>query len=439
MINWRIPEFCKDYTHVTGEQLLEIFKADSPARAQVDTETWYNPLNTKAIIRFIQGSKNNEPFGFSFRWLGKCYWVTEGFEYLEPILSSDTVFENQNMKYDFHMMANIDLPIPRYWEDTSILIQVLSPSQKCIRPDGKMKETKALKNMAYHFIERGGKLRGRIDLKLPQLTDTQILEEYVDQARAEIAKERDCKKEEVSYKDVNDLYPELMMYYACVDVHLVDMLCPAFMHELVTDGQEPAYLQDKLATLWLLDMERAGIRMDTLQMQADELKLNEYIDYLTPLIVSEAGCSFNINSSRDLVEVFEKRFGVEWIWKTDSGEVSTTKDTLLFVSGAFPNTKDFVELVLEYRHAVHIRDTYIVGLYAFIQNGRIHADLWLSSNDKSEGATVTGRLSSANPNLQNNPKKPVKLSHGDYSVEVKTRSYFIPDDGCVFVRFDGDY
>lgn len=79
--------------------------------------------------------------------------------------------------------------------------------------------------------------------------------------------------------------------------------------------------------------------------------------------------------------------------------------------------------ILEYRQMAKLKSTYADGLAGFIQaDGRIHGKF-------HQTITATGRLSSAEPNLQNIP---VRMELGRL-----IRKVFIPEDGFVFV--DADY
>ena len=104
--------------------------------------------------------------------------------------------------------------------------------------------------------------------------------------------------------------------------------------------------------------------------------------------------------------------------KTKTG-YSTAADVLEKLAPEYP----IVAKILEYRQMAKLKSTYADGLAGFIQaDGRIHGKF-------HQTITATGRLSSAEPNLQNIP---VRMELGRL-----IRKVFIPEDGFVFV--DADY
>ena len=104
--------------------------------------------------------------------------------------------------------------------------------------------------------------------------------------------------------------------------------------------------------------------------------------------------------------------------KTKTG-YSTAADVLEKLAPEYP----IVAKILEYRQMAKLKSTYADGLAGFIQaDGRIHGKF-------HQTITATGRISSAEPNLQNIP---VRMELGRL-----IRKVFIPEDGFVFV--DADY
>lgn len=118
------------------------------------------------------------------------------------------------------------------------------------------------------------------------------------------------------------------------------------------------------------------------------------IDSLTKEIYELAGEEFNINSPKQLgILLFEKLgLPVEMTKKTKTG-YSTAVDVLERLAPISP----LVTKILEYRQIAKLQSTYIVGLQDYIlEDGKIHTRY-------IQDLTQTGRLSSADPNLQNIP------------------------------------
>ena len=168
----------------------------------------------------------------------------------------------------------------------------------------------------------------------------------------------------------------------------------------------------------LAEMEDTGFKLDVAGMEAYGAELKAEADALAQEIHELAGEPFNINSPKQLGEVLFTKLGLPTQKKTKSG-YSTDAETLEKLREAHP----IVDAILAYRQVTKLYTTYALGLVAAADNnGRIHTDF-------KQALTATGRLSSAEPNLQNIP---VRTKAGE-----KMRTYFIADEGNVLV--DADY
>lgn len=168
----------------------------------------------------------------------------------------------------------------------------------------------------------------------------------------------------------------------------------------------------------LAEIETTGFKIDSKGMleYADALEL--LADGLKEGIYMQAGGEFNINSPKQLADVLFVRLGLPAAKKTKSG-FSTDAETLEALRAHSPIIDD----ILEYRQVTKLRGTYAAAMPQVAdENDRIHTDF-------KQALTATGRLSSADPNLQNIPIK-TKLGR-------QMRKYFIADEGNVLV--DADY
>lgn len=168
----------------------------------------------------------------------------------------------------------------------------------------------------------------------------------------------------------------------------------------------------------LADMEQAGIAADK-QALADYGKgLQERICELTQSIYEKAGEEFNINSPKQLGVILFEKLNMPYGKKTKTG-YSTAADVLDKLAPEYP----LVAEILEYRQLAKLKSTYADGLANVIdETGRIHSTF-------HQTITATGRISSADPNLQNIP---IRMEQGRL-----IRKVFSPAEGCVFV--DADY
>ncbi len=170
--------------------------------------------------------------------------------------------------------------------------------------------------------------------------------------------------------------------------------------------------------LILADMERIGFLIDKNALEEYGKKLDGAISARQRDIYELAGVEFNINSPKQLGEVLFEKMGLPVIKKSKSG-YSTDAETLEKLRIHTP----IIDEILEYRSASKLKSTYADGLSNAVGNdGRLHTNF-------KQALTQTGRLSSADPNLQNIP---IRTPEGR-----EIRKVFIPEQGKVLV--DADY
>lgn len=171
----------------------------------------------------------------------------------------------------------------------------------------------------------------------------------------------------------------------------------------------------------LARMEEKGFRIDREALEAFGVSLAEQIADYTENIYALAGGEFNINSPKQLAEVlFDKLMLPTKGLKKNKNGYSTDVDTLNSLRYAHP----IVDEILAFRQVSKLYSTYAVGLCKVAdETGRIHTDF-------KQALTATGRLSSAEPNLQNIPIR-TKLGR-------EMRRCFVPENGD-YVFVDADY
>ena len=142
----------------------------------------------------------------------------------------------------------------------------------------------------------------------------------------------------------------------------------------------------------LADMEKTGFLIDTEGLREYGVKLNELVEGLKYRIYAAAGIEFNINSPKQLGDILFERMGLPHGKKKSSG-YSTEADILEKLAPDYPVVDD----ILEYRKYMKLIGTYVNGLIAAAdRDGVVHTSF-------RQTGTATGRLSSAEPNLQNIP------------------------------------
>jgi len=167
-------------------------------------------------------------------------------------------------------------------------------------------------------------------------------------------------------------------------------------------------------------MEEAGIELDTDIFKKLSKNSRKDIKNLEKVIYRLAGETFKINSPKELIRIFFEKLKLssKGIRKTGAGKLSTKASELEKLRGAHPIIKE----IIKYRELSKLFSTYIDVLPKLVdQNSRIHTTF-------HQTGTVTGRLSSSDPNLQNIPAR------SDIGDEI--RRAFRASRGTIFLAFD---
>ncbi|SMY17950.1 DNA polymerase I [Photobacterium aquimaris] len=141
-------------------------------------------------------------------------------------------------------------------------------------------------------------------------------------------------------------------------------------------------------------MERTGVYIDSMLLGAQSIELAQRLDEIEKLAYELAGEEFNLSSPKQLQAILFEKMGLPVIKKTPSGTPSTNEEVLQELALDYPLPK----LLLEYRGLAKLKSTYTDKLPKMVNvaTGRVHTSY-------HQSGTVTGRLSSSEPNLQNIP------------------------------------
>ena len=210
-----------------------------------------------------------------------------------------------------------------------------------------------------------------------------------------------------------------MLDYNC-RAFCVGMLYEEYKKSLEESGCMRLYEEiEKPLVKVLYDMETEGVTVSSDELEKLGKKYSAIIAELTAEIHADCGCEFNINSPSQLGEVLFEKLGLKSGKRGRNGKYSTNADILEKLAEENP----VAGKVLRFRFYQKLLSTYIDGMRPFIgKDGLIHTTY-------NQTITATGRLSSANPNLQNIP---VREEEGK-----ELRKVFIPRSGNVFI--DADY
>ena len=166
-------------------------------------------------------------------------------------------------------------------------------------------------------------------------------------------------------------------------------------------------------------MEWTGVRIDSAELNNLSVTLSEQLRSIEEQAYELAGEKFNIGSPMQVGEVLFGKLQLDPKAKrTKTGSYSTTEEVL----EKHRNSHPVVGLILQARSLRKLLATYVNALPELVNpaTGKIHTTF-------NQTVTATGRISSANPNLQNIPIR-------DDGREV--RRAFIADDGCLILSAD---
>lgn len=203
-------------------------------------------------------------------------------------------------------------------------------------------------------------------------------------------------------------------------VHLFPEIEKNMRSKIEEDGMLKILFEIELPLINVLaEIEKYGFKINPAKMTEFGEALAELAKDLEARIFMQVGRDFNINSPKQLGEVLFEDLGLPCKKKKTKTGYSTDAETLEELRSESPIIDD----ILEYRQVTKLRSTYAVALpEAADENNRIHTDF-------KQALTATGRLSSADPNLQNIP---IRTKMGR-----EMRRYFIADEGYTLV--DADY
>ncbi|MBR2618834.1 MAG: DNA polymerase I [Paludibacteraceae bacterium] len=223
-------------------------------------------------------------------------------------------------------------------------------------------------------------------------------------------------------KSIDQIPIEQVAEYAAEDADITLQLKEILAKELQQAGMEKLFYELEMPLLrTLVNMEMAGVRIDSNALKASSQHLHEQLSAIEQEVYALSGCTFNISSAKQVGEVlFDRLKIVDKAKKTKTGQYITSEEVLEGLRHKHP----VVGKILDYRGIKKLLSTYIEALPLLVNptTGKIHTSY-------NQAVTATGRLSSSNPNLQNIPVR------DDMGKEI--RKCFIADEGCLF--FSADY
>jgi DNA polymerase-1 len=211
--------------------------------------------------------------------------------------------------------------------------------------------------------------------------------------------------------------------YAAEDADITLKLKNYFEPELKKENLEPLFYSIEMPLVYVLaEMELSGVSLDTAALKESSEQMTEQLIALETEIFELAGCEFNVNSPKQVGEVFFEQLKIaDKPKKTKTGSYVTSEEVLEKFRAKHP----VVEKLLTYRGIKKLLSTYINALPLLINatTGKIHTSF-------NQTVTSTGRLSSTNPNMQNIPIR-------DEAGRGIRKAFTADNTDCIF--FSADY
>ena len=314
-----------------------------------------------------------ELVGFSFAIEpGKAAYVPVGHDYagapaqlaltdvlakLAPLLQSETPVKiGQNLKYDISVLARYGVTMAGIGHDTMLESYVLNSTATRHNMDALAKYYLNIETTHYEDIAGKG---------AKQLTFNEV---PVEQASDYAAEDAD------------------------ITLQLHQHMWPLLTAE---SGPESVYSTIEMPLMPVLgSIERCGTLVDGGLLADQSRELAERIEALKANAWELAGAEFNLDSPKQLQQIFFEQLDLPVLKKTPGGQPSTAEPVLQDLARDF----ELPKVILDYRSLAKLKSTYTDKLPLQInqRTGRIHTSY-------HQAVAATGRLSSSDPNLQNIP------------------------------------
>ena len=276
---------------------------------------------------------------------------------LKPLLENKTIGKvGQNLKYDAHVLANIDISLNGIIDDTMLKSYCLNSVASRHNMDDLALHYLGHKTIHYADVAGSGK---------KQLTFNQVnIDEAMPYACEDVIVTNELNN--VLESKLQD-YPKLMLLYKSIEVPLIKIM---------------------------LKLERNGAFVDETSLFNQQIEVKAEMMKIQTQAFEVAGDEFNLESPKQIQQILfsEEGFGLEPKKKTAKGQPSTNEEALKLLD------HPLVDLIMSYRTLTKLNSTYLEALPKQInrKTGRLHTSY-------HQAVTATGRLSSSKPNFQNIP------------------------------------
>ncbi len=377
----------RDYALISEESVLELWlkRLEQAPLAAFDTETTsLDPLGAKLVgISFSiePGRAAYVPLAHDYAGAPAQIGVERAIEILRPWLENARYPKlGQNAKYDQHVLANHGVALAGVVHDTLLQSYVLESHQR------------------HDMDTLAQRVLGAKTISYDEVTGTGAKRIGFEQVEVGRAAQYAAEDADVTLQLHLGMYPRV-----CAEDRL------KFVYESIEMPVREI----------LFRIERNGVLIDTGLLAIQSRELGQKMMELEAGAHREAGQPFNLNSPKQIAEIFFEQKGMPVVKKTPSGAPSTDEEVLAKLALDHPLAK----MLLEYREIAKLKSTYTDKLPRMVNSGtgRVHTNY-------GQTTAVTGRLSSNDPNLQNIP---VRTAEGR-----RIREAFVAPAGSVIVSAD---
>lgn len=378
----------KTYTLVTKTQALERLAQalENEGIFAVDTETTSKTPMEAQLVGISFSFKENQGFYIPIGHTGPDDVDQPGRDEIlrifKPILENPDIKKvGQNIKYDYIVLSRFGITLQGIAFDTMIASYLLNPATRGHSLDRIAMNLFGYKTISYEEVTGKG-------------------------------------KNQIGFQDVPI---DRAVDYASEDADITFMAYQQFKKQI--QDQNLSDLMEKieipLITV-LANMEMEGIKVDEDALQHLSHTFDLELKTLEKEIYALAGEEFNINSSQQLGVILFEKLQLKTAKKTKK---KTGYSTDVEVLTKLAQTHELPEKLLRYRTLGKLKSTYADALQQLVnkETGRIHTSF-------NQTITVTGRLSSSSPNLQNIP---IRKTEGK-----EIRKAFIPEKGHTLISAD---
>lgn len=329
-------------------------------------------------------------------------------EKLRPLLESSTVLKvGQNLKYDYHVLANHGVTLRGIAHDTMLASYVLDSTGK---HNLDFLAQKHLNLKTIRFEEVAGKKGAK------QLNFSEV---QIDVATRYAAEDADvCVRLHHALQAKLQAEPNLLALYNDLEMPLSAVLAR---------------------------IERNGVLIDDDLLATQSFELEQQIMSLEQKAHNLAGHSFNLGSPKQIQTILYDQLNLPILKRTPTGQPSTDESVLQELAEDY----ELPKLLIEHRSLSKLKSTYIDKLpqQINVKTGRVHTSY-------NQVVTVTGRLSSSDPNLQNIPIRSAegrkirqafiapsgyKIVAADYSqIELRIMAHLAQDEGLITAFQQGE-